>query len=103
MGPFFVFLSRTGLMHVECIDFPTMEQAQAFYYGIREMIYRNSRDKESGRSPRYESTDKIVWISCMMNDIMDDDGIGHFTIYSDTIRKWHIEAAIKNYLANNDI
>jgi hypothetical protein len=97
MGPRFVFIKRNG--QIEVHDFPTLEEAQAFYYGFREMENRNRNGIKS-----YPNMNSIQWICCSMDDEYDKyNELGHVTIYSKlSTREW-IKKDLDYFLDTADI
>jgi hypothetical protein len=109
MGPFFVFI-RWG-MDITVYDFATLMEARAFYYGMRE-LQRRVREYErtnSGNSrvnalrALYFGGKTMVWITCIMNDVMDENGIGHFTIYQEFRTYKDVKAELDYFLDTADI
>lgn len=92
MGPFFVFIRRSvGIVEH---SFDTLFEAQAFYYGVRELKDRNVR-RQTSQYP----VDDIVWMSCDMNDVMSEGNIlGHYTIYARSYQLSWAQAELSVYL-----
>ena len=97
MGPRFVFIKRNG--QIEVHDFPTLEEAQAFYYGFREMENRNRTGRKS-----YPNMNDIQWICCSMDDACDAvSELGHVTIYAPLYTREWVEKDLNYFLDTADI